>query len=345
MSIHRFFRRQFPLRSRTRGIAFLCFILLMSGCGGEESVDKPVVESVRDEKPINDVPIAIPYYPMTVGNRWVYRNPDGSEWSREVAQSEIIEHVFYYSFTYDPPLAGEHPDFIRAPTYVDAPDGILLQTKGNDINDAVWQTVLQSNENPSRWGRRQQYSDRVWTTVRGPGNIFKLIYLFYAKINVTKHSDFTLLHLPADYPQRKKAIHMTITGHDHTRPGNYAHGYEVKVRIWENTSFEPVVTTSMGRFENCLKLEYSAEATPVKTLVYEIGAGIVIRHREISESFLEHLEDEINKELAVLVPMLKYNLKLQTMWLAPGVGPVKIETLDGYAELIDYEIKTVPSSQ
>jgi hypothetical protein len=32
-------------------------------------------------------------------------------------------------------------------------------------------------------------------------------------------------------------------------------------------------------------------------------------------------------------------LGLQTVWLAPGVGPVKIETPHGIAELIDYEIK------
>ena len=29
------------------------------------------------------------------------------------------------------------------------------------------------------------------------------------------------------------------------------------------------------------------------------------------------------------------------MWLAPGVGPVKIETPNGIAELIDYGIKPV----
>ena len=147
-----------------------------------------------------------------------------------------------------------------------------------------------------------------------------------------------MLHVPADYPQKRKVIHMTISGHDNTHPGNYAHGYEAKVRIWGNTSFEPVVTTSIRKFENCLKLQYRAEATSVKTLVYEIGDKKLLRHKEIKESFLGHLEDEINRELTVLVPMLMYNLNLQTMWLAPGVGPVKIETPDGMAELIDYQI-------
>lgn len=303
-----------------------------------------MVESVGREKPINYALISTPYYPMTLGSRWVYRNPDGSEWSREVTQSEIIKRDSYHSFTYNPPLADKHPDFIKLPTYVVDTEGLFLQTNKNDINDAVWQTVRLSNENPSNWGRRQQYSDRVWTSTKRPSN--SLVYLFYAKIKVTHHSsDFTLLHLPADYPQNRKVIHMTISGHDHTHPGNYVHGYEVKVRIWGNTSFEPVVTTSIGKFENCLKLRYSAEATPVKTLVYEIGEKKVRRHKEINDSFLEHLEDEINKELTVLLPMLMQNLNMQTMWLALGIGPVKIETLDGYAELIDYEVKAVASGQ
>ena len=32
-------------------------------------MDKPIVESVGREKPINKAPISTPYYPMTVGNR------------------------------------------------------------------------------------------------------------------------------------------------------------------------------------------------------------------------------------------------------------------------------------
>ena len=94
----------------------------------------------------------------------------------------------------------------------------------------------------------------------------------------------------------------------------------------------------MGRFENCLKIIFGTETTPIETLMFETVAwwpGLALQKK----GYLEHLEHEINKELVVLVQMLKYNLKLQTMWLAPGVGPVKIETLDGYAELIDFEIK------
>ena len=122
-------------------------------------------------------------------------------------------------------------------------------------------------------------------------------------------------------------------------PG-FNHAFEAKVSIWGYTSFEPVVTTPVGRFENCLKIVYGTETTPLETLMFKPEPTNRLNRLKGS---LEHLEHEISKELAVLVPMLKYNLKLQTMWLAPGVGPVKIETLDGYAELIDYEVKAVAS--
>ena len=342
MSIHRLFKRQSPLQRKTRKVAFLFLLLLTFGCG-EETVDNPLDGSVNEEgKTEQVVPISIPYYPMTLGSRWVYRNPDGSEWAREVIQSEIIEHDSYHSFTYNPPLAGEHPDFIKSPTYVVTPDGIFLQTKKNDINDAIWQTVLQSEG--SGWGLHRKYSKGVWTTRREHDDM--LVFLGFSKIKVSGHSVFTLLHFPPDYPQTRKVIHMAISGKDNTSPHDYVHEFETKVSIWGKVSFEPVVTTPIGRFENCLKLEYSTEATPVETLVYEIGEWKARDNTEDqNKALLEHLEDELNRELTVLLPMLMQNLNMRTMWLAPGIGPVKIETPDCIAELIDYEIKPVASSQ
>ena len=331
MSIHRFFNMQSSLRSWTRAVAFIISALLISGCGGEEPVDKPIVESVRDEKPIYHAPITTPYYPMTLGSRWVYRNPDGSAWSREVVQSEIILHDSYHSFTYDPPLEDRHGEFVKSPTYMVASDGILLQTKLIDINDAIWQTVLRSNGDSSDWGYSRKCTDGVCVTRKKQKDA--LVFLWYYKIKAAEYSDFTLLHLPPDYPQKSKVFQMRISGKHHSDLPDYQHDFEAKVSIWGYASFEPVVTTPVGRFENCLKIVYGTETTPLETLMFEtFGAWP-------RPGLLEHLEHEINKELAVLVPMLKYNLKLQTMWLAPGVGPVKIETLDGYVELIDFDIK------
>ena len=101
-------------------------ILLSLGCG-DERIDN-IRGTTSGEGNGGEAPSTI-YFPMSTGNRWVYRNPNGSEWSREVTQSEILGHDSYHSFTYNPPLADKHPDFIKSPTYVVAPDGIFLKPR------------------------------------------------------------------------------------------------------------------------------------------------------------------------------------------------------------------------
>ena len=110
MSIHRFFRRQFPLRNRIRGIAFLCFILLMYGCG-DETINPPLGGSVNGTTETEDlVPMSSIYYPMSIGSRWVYRSPDGSEWSREVTKTEEVGSHLYHFFSYDIPIDDNQSD-------------------------------------------------------------------------------------------------------------------------------------------------------------------------------------------------------------------------------------------
>ena len=337
MFIDRLFKRQFPLKNRVRGVVFLFFMLLMTGCG-EETIDNRLGGSADRSRATEDFADVSPiYYPVTVGSRWVYRNPDGSEWSREVIQTEYFSHNSYHSFSYNPPIESEGPDFIKSPTYVVAPDGIFLKTKKNDINNSVWQTVEKSRGDFSGWSRGHKFSKGVWTTQRQHDDI--LVYLFYSKIRVIGHSNFALLHLPPDYTRRRKVLDMILIGNENLNSMDYIHDFEVKIRIWGTTSFEPVVTTPIGKFENCLKLRYEAEPTPVVTLSYKKGEGHVPRPEQADRAFLKHVQDEIRKELTMLLPMLMQNLNLQTVWLAPGVGPVKIETPNGIAELIDYEIK------
>ena len=313
-------------------------LLFIFGCG-DETINAPL-GGTRETEDL--VPVSAIYYPMTVGSRWVYRNPDGSEWSREVIKSDVIAHDSYHSLIYNPPLVGEHPDFIKSPTYVVDPAGIILQTRKNDINDAVWQTVLLSQGDFSGWSIRRGFRNGVWSIRKKHDDI--LVSLFYSQIRVTKHSDFTLLHFPPDDPQQRKVINMTISGNDNFTPESYVHGFEAQVRIWGNTTIEPVVATSIGGFENCLKIEFDVEATPVKTLVYKPGELRAGHTEEEHNAFLELLEDELNGELTKLLPSLMQNLNLGTMWLAPGIGPVKIETTDGIAELIDYQVAPVGSS-
>ena len=77
MFLHRLLKKQISLRCTVSGVAFLFCILLIFGCGAEEATDSnPLVETVGDATFNTVTPN---YFPMTLGNRWVYRSPDGSE--------------------------------------------------------------------------------------------------------------------------------------------------------------------------------------------------------------------------------------------------------------------------
>ena len=152
MSIYRFFNTRFPLRSRTRGIVFLFGALLIYGCGGEESMDTPLVETVGDERRNVVAPISTIYYPMTVGSRWVYRNPDGSEWAREITETENYGDNFYHYFSSDPPLQGTQIESLKSPVYVAFPDRLDRRIVHNDINAAIREIIVDSGGETPNWG-------------------------------------------------------------------------------------------------------------------------------------------------------------------------------------------------
>ena len=97
-----------------------------------------------------------------------------------------------------------------------------------------------------------------------------------------------------------------------------------------------LVETSAGAFEDCLKIQYEA-----KQPSYETDEFSVVREIDtvFQDAKLKAVESEIREELTDLLTHLMPKLGLRTVWLAPGVGPVKIETPNGIAELIDYDIK------
>ena len=55
---------------------------------------------------------------------------------------------------------------------------------------------------------------------------------------------------------------------------------------------------------------------------------------------LDLFEAELRKELTTLFKDGLPRMQLGAVWLAPDVGPVKIERTDGISELISYDVKT-----
>ena len=366
MRIRRLFNRQFSLRNRVGGGAFLCFILLLCGCGGEDTINSPVSDSVGDGTQNTSTPN---YFPMTVGNRWVYQNPDGSEWTREVTEIDEVGSDVYHFFSYDPLIADNHSDPFETPIYTPTPYAITLDgrliydIKLSDLNTAVSQTVARSGRAPpNKWGIwvgcrtegeravavcRMEKHETIYRDgkARKETNNDALMFLYRYDTRVVRNSKLTLLRFPIVPHQRWKAINVHLSGTRYRPPfrdrdgvGDI-HSFEANVTISGIVGHPESVVTPAGAFEDCLKIRYEITRIYFETTKFNTG-WLIFEQKE-----LKLYEAELRKELTTLFRDGLPRMQLGAMWLAPGVGPVKIETPNGIAELIDYEVKAVASSQ
>jgi hypothetical protein len=339
MLIQHFSNRQSLLKSRVGRIAIFLVILLISGCGGEEPVDRPIVESVEDEKSVNDAPISTPYYPMSIGSRWVYRNPDGSEWTREVTETNNYGDNLYHVFSSDPPLQDTQIESLRFPVYVAFLDRLDRRLVHNDLGTAIREIIVDSGGETPSWSlgmgcnkRGRQKAVCVSRKDRSTPGI--LTYLYRYNASVASHSRLTLFQFPLVPGETHNALSLNLRG-SHDRPF-YIHDFEAEVVILGRIGDErKLVEVSAGAFEDCFKIQYEAKLASFRTVKFRVVEGFMFA----PDVYLETIESEIRKEITDLSIHLTSKLELHTVWLAPGVGPIKIETPNGIAELIEYEIK------
>ncbi len=105
----------------------LCAIFILFGCGSDET-PAPVEPQMPN------------YFPDTVGSRWVYRNPDGSEWSRSVTDGNSIHGEGFHGFVYTPVSSETELDSLK-PEVFRVTDSQVLFVIGEKIDRYV-QDVL-----------------------------------------------------------------------------------------------------------------------------------------------------------------------------------------------------------
>ena len=189
-------------------------ILLSSGCA-DATINNPIAEKpVEDSKLDVIVSTSTNYFPMTVGSRWVYRNADGSEWSREVAESQRFDTELYHSFSYNPPIQDSQLDSLGSAEYSTYVDRLVRRIKLKGINDAIWQIILQSGGESPKWGvsvgcRNEQQCILTKDILDPPGI---LTLLFKANPRVAWHSDLTPLRFPLFPNQTYTAFKLRLSG-------------------------------------------------------------------------------------------------------------------------------------
>ncbi len=344
MSIHRFFRRRFPLRSRARELAFPCFILLMYGCG-DETINPPL-GGTRETEDL--VPVSSIYYPMTVGSRWVYRSADGSEWARQVAESDVFDSERYHSFSYNPSI---ELDLIGPTEYFTYAGQLVRPIPIKDLKDAIWKIILDSGGETPEWNfglhcsidpdvPRVCHLDKASRIFNPPGI---LTMLFNTNPHVASLGGLTPLRFPILPNQSYTALELRLRSKSVI--------LDIQWEFYADTSIvaaignaPELVETPAGTFQDCLKILYEAGPVSIHTLQF-VDISTFGNLDPLGRAELEAFELTFRDELTDLLTHLMPQLGLQTVWLAPGVGAVKIKTPNGIAELIDYEVKAVASGQ
>ncbi len=156
----------------------------------------------------------------------------------------------------------------------------------------------------------------------------------YNTSGVLRNDSGFLLRLPLVPGQTWEMLTFRLSGS--TPIGFMHHTFESDVEILGTVEGSYSVPMPAGIFEDCLNIQYGAKPPTVKSKEFtdqtEAPENVKVKRRK-------HMEAEIRSELTTLLTHMLPRLGLESMWLAPGVGPVKIEGAEGRAILIDYEIK------
>ena len=270
-------------------------LLVILGCGAGEEVTKETEKDLKSDEVIPN------YFPMTVGSRWVYRNPDGSEWVREVKEATEIGLHLYHIFNYHPPLEDAQFEFLKTPKYAAASSRLLLLIE-NEIDD----------------------------TIRGAIEQVDRFYLDFYKTKIVSDGEFTTLRLPLSAGLRWDALNISLRGGEGI--GEFSHTFEADWVVTGMAGFRESVETPAGSFESCLRIQYETK----ESVEFEWGPDE--RGRDFWEDIWRDREEPLREELSAVFSNLMPNLKLESVWLAPGVGPVKIESAERTAELIEYHL-------
>ena len=341
------------------------YLLLLFGCGADETVNTPFAENPN----VAPAPPSSAYYPIALGNRWTYRNPDGSEWARQVDASEVFEAEHYHSFSHSEvkkarpratkikpwllPIEYDYHDLfdsVGPAEYITYDDQLVRPIKVADFNDAIWQTILDTGGTTPTWsiGLRCEGDEggiigNPCKLIKDSGEIFNppdmLTLLYQLRPYLHWQSELTPLRFPLLPNQSYTALGLKL------RPGSVV--LDMQWIFYTDTTIvaalsnaPELVETPAGTFQDCLRIQYTAGPTSINTLEFVDVSPLGGFGKPIPGK-LKAFELALHAELTDLLNYLMPKLGLQTMWLAPGVGPVKIETPNGIAELIDYDIKPV----
>ena len=264
------------------------------------------------------------YFPDAVGSYWTYEDQDGEELTRYAIAPEEIDGETYGAFSYDPVLENwiDYRYYVH-PYFYQVGDDWVAFFVGEDIENAT-RAITEQQWNEVVTVMKQQMNNQL-----PPGVTLDLDVTY--ELDVTSQDYFYFLPTPATFNEEWEALRVdtkvdlqiSITSNlEGFPPTSQAITMFLTLVEHGNVTGTETIDTPAGTFEDCLKVEYTVDASI-----------------------------ETNPEIPEAKTMFAdvYSGSLTTLWLAPNVGIVKmlqeVESTDTVKtlELTNYEIQSTGS--
>ena len=201
----------------------LCGIFTLFGCGSDET---PV--------PIEPKPN---YFPDAVGSRWVYRNSEGPQWTREVSGKTEIEGKAYRIFTDTPPTQETEFDFLKS---------IYHRVTPNQVLSVVGEKIEHSVETELPKAVQDEFSGLELTAVVAPISYPELVLLQTA---LTPNLQWEAFNIKVDGNIILQNLALLQIP------------FEVLISVKAEVVAESSLETSAGNFAQAYQIEYETEIT------------------------------------------------------------------------------------
>lgn len=263
------------------------------------------------------------YFPDTVGSTWIYVDQDGNEFTRTAVEEKNLDGIVYRAFSYQPELEDmEQYQYIMYPFLYQIGEKWIALYVGDDIETAT-ESILTKKLDETIASMRLLIAEQL-----PPGVKIEFDY----SVDPTAQDYFYLFPIPITYNEEWIAMELEVkVNMSMDINGAAVDPPEELKSIISTTKFEErgkvvgkeTVETPAGKFDDCIKIEYTTLTATDTTLPPQIKQ---------------------------LIPIQQLQESVSTLWLAPNVGIVKYisdgENSDevNSFELKRYEIKTDTSN-
>ena len=201
----------------------LCAIFILFGCGSDET-----------PAPVEEMPN---YFPDAIGSRWIYRNSDGSQWTREVSGETNIEGKDYRIFKDTLPLAGTDLDFLNSTYYRVTPNAVIFTVS-------------------------QQVTDYLQTELpKAVQDEFAGLELTVA-VEPFAHPELVFFQIPLVPNFQWDALNIKVSGNIILQNLVLLQiPFEAHIRVKAEAVVESPLETPAGNFEKAYRIEYQTEIT------------------------------------------------------------------------------------